>query len=96
MPAVADDGTIPLAIVVATAIEMNAPMKLSTAEIRTATIGLSAPVAIDVAIALAVSWKPLVKSNATAAAITITRTRVVELILSRTLPRPSAEGVNNP
>src|SRR5215469_15090256 len=74
-PAVVDDGRIPLAIVVATAIEMNAPTKLSTAEIRTAIIGLSAPVAIDVAIALAVSWKPFVKSNATAAAITITRTR---------------------
>src|SRR6516165_10161505 len=48
-PAVADDGTIPLAIVVATLIEMKAPTKLSTAEMRTATNGLSAPVAIDVA-----------------------------------------------
>ena len=75
-PAVADEGTIPFAIVVATLIEMNAPRKLSTAEIRTATMGLSAPVAIDVAIAFAVSWKPFVKSNDTAAKITITRTRL--------------------
>src|ERR1700733_1114767 len=76
MPPVADAGTIPLAIVVATLIEMNAPTKLSVAEIITATTGLSAPVAIDVAIALAVSGKPFVKSNATAATITITRTKV--------------------
>src|ERR1700743_3270101 len=73
-PAVAEFGRIPLAMVVATAIEMNAPMKLRHAEIRTATIGLSAPVAIDVAIALAVSWKPFVKSNDTAAAMTMMRT----------------------
>ena len=77
-PPVADGGTIPFAIVVATAIERNAPRKLSAAEIRTATIGLSAPVAIDVAIALAVSWKPFVKSNEAAAAITMIRTRVVD------------------
>jgi hypothetical protein len=75
-PAVAEFGRIPLAIVVATLIEMNAPTKLSTAESRTATIGLSAPVAIDVAIALAVSWNPFVKSKQTAAAITIMRTRL--------------------
>ena len=42
MPAVADVGTIPFAIVVATAIERNAPRKLSDAEMRTATIGLRA------------------------------------------------------
>ena len=49
---------------------MNAPAKFSTAEIITATRGFSAPVAIDVAIALAVSWKPLVKSNASPPTIT--------------------------
>ena len=69
-PPVTDGSTIPLAIVAATLIEMNAPMKFSAAEIRTAVRGFSAPVAIEVAIALAVSWKPFVKSNATAAAIT--------------------------
>ena len=62
------------AIVAATLIEMNTPTKSRTAEIPTATRGFGAPVAIEVAIALAVSWKPFVKSNATAAAITRTRT----------------------
>src|SRR6202161_273275 len=51
--------TIPFAIVAATLIERKAPTRLSTADMATATRGLSAPVAIDVATALAVSWKPL-------------------------------------
>jgi hypothetical protein len=42
-------------MVVATLIERNAPRRFITAAIATATRGLSAPVAIDVAIALAVS-----------------------------------------
>ncbi len=47
---------MPLAIVAATLIEMNAPAKLSDRRDQiTATLGFSAPVAIDVAIALAVS-----------------------------------------
>ena len=75
-PLITELGTIPLAIVAATLIEMNAPTKLSVPDMTTATLGFSAPVAIDVAIALAVSWKPLVKSNATATTITMTRTNV--------------------
>src|SRR3954464_11739054 len=47
--------TIPFATVAATVIEMKAPAKLSTAATVTATRGLKAPVAIVVAIALAVS-----------------------------------------
>ena len=47
--------TMPVAIVAATLIEMNAPARLPTAEIATATRGFKAPVAIEVAIALAVS-----------------------------------------
>jgi hypothetical protein len=39
-------------------------------------LGFSAPVAMDVAIALAVSWKPFVKSNATPATTTRIRTRL--------------------
>ena len=62
--------TRPLAMVLATATEMNAPTRLRTAEMATATLGRRAPVAIEVAIALAVSWKPLVKSNANAVMIT--------------------------
>src|ERR1700684_2756033 len=72
MPPVADAGTIPLAIVVATLIEMKGPTNLRVREIVTAPPGSSAPVGIDVAIALAVTWKPFVKSNETAATITMT------------------------
>ena len=42
-------------IVLATSIERNAPIRFITAAIATAVRGLSAPVAIGVAIALAVS-----------------------------------------
>src|SRR6202044_3830274 len=58
--------TRPLAMVAATARERNAPTKLSTPDMATAVRGPSAPVAIDVAMALPVSWKPLVKSKAKA------------------------------
>ena len=66
---------MPVAIVAATASERNAPTKLSAAASATASRGDSARVEIDVATALAVSWKPLVKSNASAVATTIQRTR---------------------
>jgi hypothetical protein len=46
---------IPLAIVAATLMDRNAPTRLRIADIPTATRGLSAPVAIEVATALAVS-----------------------------------------
>ena len=65
--------TIPLATVAATLTERNAPTRLSAAEMATAVKGLSAPVAIEVAMALAVSWKPLVKSKAMAVITTIVR-----------------------
>ena len=79
-PPVTAGSTIPLAIVAATLIEMNAPTKLRHAEIMHGDRrGFSAPVAIDVAIALAVSWNPLVKSNATAAAITSIKTSSVPI-----------------
>jgi hypothetical protein len=66
--------TMSSAIVAATSSEMKAPAKLSTAARPTATLGGSARVAIDVAIAFAVSWKPFVKSNASAVTTTITST----------------------
>ena len=47
--------TIPPATVAATSSEMNAPTKFRIAAIVTAIFGCSAPVAIVVAIALAVS-----------------------------------------
>src|SRR5687768_1627885 len=66
----------PLVIVFATAWPVSAPTKLSTAAIMMAAPGLSTRVATTVATALAVSWKPLMKSNATAS--TITRARSVQ------------------
>lgn len=66
--------TSPLAIVAATLRERNAPTRLRLADSATAVRGPSALVAIDVAIALAVSWNPLVKSNDTPVMITSART----------------------
>ena len=51
--------TSPEAIVVATAVPVRAPTKFAVADRTIAYSGLSARVATDVAIALAVSWKPL-------------------------------------
>src|SRR4051812_21241547 len=64
---------MPLAIVAATEIDRNAPTKFSAAAIVTATRGAIARVEIDVATAFAVSWKPFVKSNASAVPTTIQR-----------------------
>jgi hypothetical protein len=58
--------TMALAIVAATFKDKKAPRRLNTAPRSTATRGFIAPVAIEEAIAFAVSWKPFVKSNATA------------------------------
>ena len=51
--------TRPAPMVLATAVPANAPMKLNAVAMPSAASGLSARVATDVAIALAVSWKPL-------------------------------------
>src|SRR6185312_16905630 len=66
--------TNPLEIVLATWTDKNAPTRLRTPASRTAVRGRSAPVAIVVATALAVSWNPLVKSKASAVRTTTTRT----------------------
>ena len=52
--------TRPLPMVVATAVPANAPMKLNAVAMRMAQPGDRARVATDVAIELAVSWKPFV------------------------------------
>src|SRR5438067_13050148 len=65
---IAPESTTPLATTLATLSDRKAPTTFNTAERPTAIRGGSAPVAIDVAIALAVSWNPLVKSNARAVA----------------------------
>ncbi len=67
--------TKPRPTVAATFSEMNAPRKLSAAAPAIAVRGATARVEIAVATTLAVSWKPLVKSNASAATTTITRIR---------------------
>src|SRR3954470_22525096 len=66
--------TMPDAIVAATASDRNAPTKFSDEAIATAARGPIARVEIDVATAFAVSWNPLVKSNARAVPTTIQRT----------------------
>ena len=54
----------PLPTVFATAVVTKAPTRFATDAIATASRGGSARVEIEVATAFAVSWKPLVKSNA--------------------------------
>ena len=67
----------PPLMVFATSVLRNAPTRFSTAAISTATFGLSAPVAIGVAMALAVSWNPFVKSKKRASAMTSATTTVM-------------------
>jgi hypothetical protein len=69
-------GMIPVPTVAATLVEIRAPTTLNTAAIARATRGVRALVEIEVAIALAESWNPLVKSKASATT-TITTTRAV-------------------
>src|SRR5579859_760375 len=69
--------TRPLATVAATLSEMKAPAKLSTEAMAMAARGESARVEIDEATTFAVSWKPLVKSNASAVTTTMTRSNVL-------------------
>src|SRR5947199_4206241 len=61
-------GTIPLPTVEATAVPVRAPTTLRTPAISTAVAGASTRVATEVAMALAVSWKPLMKSKTRAMA----------------------------
>src|SRR4051794_14894103 len=65
--------TMPLATVAATWREMKAPTKLRIDAMATAVPGDIAWVEIDVATEFAVSWKPLVKSKASAVPTTMTR-----------------------
>ena len=51
--------TRPAPIVLATAVPANAPMKLNAVAMAMAYAGRSARVATEVAMAFAVSWKPL-------------------------------------
>src|SRR5829696_6235885 len=66
--------TIPWPTVVATAVPDTAPMILKNAAMLTACPGERTRVATDVAMALAVSWNPLTKSNVRPRAMITTRT----------------------
>src|SRR3954452_18318431 len=85
--------TTSFAIVAATWIERKAPTKLSTAAKAIATLGAAAPVEIEVATTFAVSWKPLVKSKASAVATTITRIRAELIQASGVLDDDALEDV---
>lgn len=64
------DVTISPPIVFATPVDTIAPTKFKNADMIIAMRGLKERVAIQVAIAFAVSWKPLIKSKASARTIT--------------------------
>ena len=67
---------MPSPTVLATAVVTNAPARLATDAISTATRGDSARVETDVATAFAVSWKPFVKSKPSATTIVMIRSAV--------------------
>src|SRR5215208_484248 len=92
---IAPASTTSLATVAATASEMNAPAKLRTAAMPTASRGDMARVEIDVATTFAVSWKPLVKSNASAVPTTMTSTTSLPTGLSRVFDDDALEDVGH-
>jgi hypothetical protein len=67
---IAPVSTMPVAMVAATWSDRKAPAKLSPADRATASFGRSAPVAMEGAMAVAVSRNPLVRSNDSAVAMT--------------------------
>src|ERR687886_2663487 len=85
--------TMPEPTVAATFSEMNAPAKFRTADSPTAKRGDIARVETDVAIAFAVSWKPFVKSKASAVATTMTRMTSPDI--SGILDDDALEGVGD-
>ena len=103
--------TRPLEMVNATCTDSSAPTRFSAPDSRTATLGDSAPVAIEVATAFAVSWNPLVKSNSRAVTTTSTTSASTVLLhdvstvladarpgpahTRRAAPRPSPEAVRS-
>ena len=74
---------MPPEMVFATSVERNAPTTFRTPASATAVLGLSAPVAMEVAMAFAVSWNPFVKSNTSA----VTMTRPTTISVARSMRR---------
>jgi len=70
------ESTMPPPIVLATLVDTKAPSRLRTAAMMTATRGDRARVETEVAMALAVSWKPLVKSKISAMATMVMRSAI--------------------
>ncbi len=68
---------MPPETVLATSVDRKAPTRFRIAARATAVFGLMAPVAMGVAIALAVSWKPFVKSKNNASAMTSATMKVM-------------------
>src|SRR3954447_7666390 len=79
--------TRPPEMVFATWTDRKAPSTFRQPAIATAVPGRNAPVAIDVAIAFAVSWKPFVKSKTNA--VTTTTTTISDTSMS---PAPRSAG----
>ncbi len=82
---------MPWEIVLATSVDRQAPMTLRIAATRTARRGVKAPVATEVAMALAESWKPLVKSKTRA--VTTTTITMKRMVL---MPFPLGVWVTGP
>ena len=74
----------------ATWTDRNAPARFRPAAIVTATLGRSAPVAMDVAMAFAVSWKPFVKSKINA--VNTTATTIPDTYMCRALRSVDADS----
>ena len=87
--------TIPAPRVVATLVPRNAPIKLSDAAMTTATRGLSTLVETTVAMALAQSWAPLVKSKISATTTMSTSSTGTSNILEHHLFQRVAEIGNH-
>ena len=84
--------TSPPEIVFATCTDRKAPARFRHPAIATATLGRSAPVAIEVAMALAVSWKPLVKSKISAVRTTTTTITGTSMYRALQATRKPADG----
>jgi hypothetical protein len=88
--------TTALLTVRATSTERKAPMRLRMPESATAVLGRRARVAMEVAIAFAVSWNPLVKSNPRAVTTTSARITDVSVTPSGSLLEDRTRRVQTP
>src|SRR6185437_1329737 len=85
---------MPPPTVLATLVEISAPITFMIAASPSASRGVSALVETEVAIALAESWNPLVKSKPSATS-TMTTTSAVEPTASGLLHRDGLDGVRH-